>query len=169
MAAEQSKAETINFEKENVQERLMEMTGGRGPDSCIDAVGCEAHSSSGLSAVLDQAKAVVALGADRPHVLREAILCCRKGGTLSVPGVYIGFPDKIPFGAAMNKGLTFKTGQTHVQHYTEPLLQKIVAGEIDPAFVITHRISLDEAPAAYKKFRDKEDGCIKVVFKPQLG
>jgi threonine dehydrogenase-like Zn-dependent dehydrogenase len=119
--------------------------------------------------VLDQAKAAVAIAADRPHVLREAILCCRKGGTVSVPGVYIGFPDKIPFGAAMNKGLTFKTGQTHVQRYTEPLLHRIEAGEIDPSFVITHRVNLEEAPAAYKKFRDKEDGCIKVVLKPQLG
>jgi threonine dehydrogenase-like Zn-dependent dehydrogenase len=102
-------------------------------------------------------------------VLREAILCCRKGGTISVPGVYIGFPDKIPFGAAMNKGLTFKTGQTHVQRYTEPLLRRIESGEIDPSFVNTHRVDLAEAPAAYKKFRDKEDGCIKVVLKPQLG
>ncbi|MBV9130990.1 MAG: glutathione-dependent formaldehyde dehydrogenase [Verrucomicrobia bacterium] len=169
MAADHGKAETINFEKENVQERLLEMTTGRGPDSCIDAVGCEAHSSSGLSTVLDQAKAVVALAADRPHVLREAILCCRKGGTISVPGVYIGFPDKIPFGAAMNKGLTFKTGQTHVQRYTEPLLHRIESGEIDPSFVITHRVDLEDAPTAYKKFREKEDGCIKVVLKPKLG
>jgi threonine dehydrogenase-like Zn-dependent dehydrogenase len=159
----------INFEKENVQQRLMEMTNGRGPDSCIDAVGCEAHSSSGLSTVLDQAKAAVAIAGDRPHVLREAILCCRKGGTVSIPGVYIGFPDKIPFGAAINKGITFKTGQTHVQRYTERLLHRIEAGEIDPSFVITHRVNLDEAPAAYKKFRDKQDGCIKVVVKPQLG
>jgi threonine dehydrogenase-like Zn-dependent dehydrogenase len=118
--------------------------------------------------VLDQAKAAVALGADRPHVLREAILCCRKGGTVSVPGVYIGFPDKIPFGAAMNKGLTFKTGQTHVQRYTGPLLHRIEAGVIDSSFVITHRVNLEEAPAAYRKFRDKEDGCIKVVLRPQL-
>jgi threonine dehydrogenase-like Zn-dependent dehydrogenase len=151
MAAEQGKAETINFEKENVQERLMETTGGRGPDRCIDAVGCEAHSSSGLSTVLDTAKAAVAIAADRPQVLRESIMCCRKGGTVSVPGVYIGFPDKIPFGAAMNKGLTFKMGQTHVQRYTEPLLEKIEAGEIDPSFIITHRVRLDEAPGAYNK------------------
>jgi len=166
MAADKGKAETINFEKENVRERLMEMTKSRGPDRCIDAVGCEAHSSSGLSGVLDEAKAVISMAADRPHVLREAIICCRKGGTLSIPGVYIGFPDKIPFGAAMNKAITFKTGQTHVQRYTKPLLQKIEAGEIDPSFVITHEISLDEAPAAYRKFRDKEDGCIKVILKP---
>ncbi len=166
MASEQGKAEIINFENENVQERLMEMTSGRGPDRCIDAVGAEAHSSSGLSAVVDKAKEVVALGADRPHALREAILSCRKGGTVSVPGVYVGFPSHLPFGAAMNKGLTIKMGQTHVQRYTEPLLQKIVSGEIDPSFVITHRVELEAAPKMYKTFRDKEDGCIKVVLKP---
>jgi threonine dehydrogenase-like Zn-dependent dehydrogenase len=106
------------------------------------------------------------LGTDRPHVLREAIMCCRKAGTISVPGVYIGLLDKIPFGAAMNKGITFRMGQTHVPRYTKPLLEKIQSGVIDPSFVITHRIPLDDAPAAYKTFRDKEDGCIKVVLKP---
>ena len=116
--------------------------------------------------MLDKAKAAVGLATDRPHVLREAIMCCRKGGTVSVPGVYIGFPDKIPFGAAMNKGLTFKMGQTHVQRYHEPLLEKIEAGEIDPSFVITHRLPLEDGPRAYKTFRDKKDGCIKVVLKP---
>ena len=166
MAAQQGKAETINFDKEDVYDRLMEMTGGRGPDRCIDAVGTEAHGGGSVDAVVDIAKATVGLGTDRPHVLREAIMCCRKGGTISVPGVYIGFLDKIPFGAAMNKGLTFKMGQTHVHRYLEPLLQKIETGAIDPSFVITHRLKLDDAPEAYKTFRDKKDGCIKVVMTP---
>jgi len=166
MAREHGKAETINFEKESVYDHLMDMTGGRGPDRCIDAVGCEAHAGSTLPAMLDKAKAVVAIAADRPHVLREAIVCCRKGGTLSIPGVYIGFPDKIPFGAIVNKALTLKSGQTHVPRYTEPLLRRIQAGEIDPSFIITHRLPLEQGPEAYKTFRDKKDGCIKVVLKP---
>jgi threonine dehydrogenase-like Zn-dependent dehydrogenase len=165
MAREQGKAETINFEEADVYDQLMEMTDGRGPDRCIDAVGSEAHGS-GLEGFYDKAKQTVRLETDRPTVLREAIRCCRKGGTLSVPGVYIGFVDKIPFGSVMNKALTIKSGQTHVQRYLEPLLQKIQAGEIDPSFVITHQVSLDEAPQMYKTFRDKEDGCIKVVLKP---
>jgi threonine dehydrogenase-like Zn-dependent dehydrogenase len=111
-------------------------------------------------------KSAVMLTTDRAHVLREAIMCCRKGGAISVPGAYVGFPDKLPFGAFMNKGLTLKAGQTHMQRYMKPLLQKIEAGEIDPSFVITHRLKLDEAPNAYKTFRDKKDGCIKVVLKP---
>jgi threonine dehydrogenase-like Zn-dependent dehydrogenase len=166
MAEERGRAETIDFSKNNVYERLMEMTGGRGPDRCIDAVGTEADATSSLDAAVDRAKSAVFLGSDRPHVIREAIMCCRKGGTLSVPGVYIGTLDKIPFGAAMNKDLTFKMGQTNVQKYLEPLLKKIEAGEIDPSFVITHRIKLEDTPKAYKTFRDKEDGCIKVVVKP---
>jgi threonine dehydrogenase-like Zn-dependent dehydrogenase len=165
MAQEQAKAETINFEKDNVYEQLMEMTKGRGPDSCIDAVGAESHGGGLLPALVDKAKATVGTAADRPHVLREVIMCCRKGGTVSIPGVYIGFPSHIPFGAAMNKGLTFKMGQTHVQRYAQPLLQRIQAGEIDPSFVVTHRLPLEEAPGAYKTFRDKKDGCIKVVLK----
>jgi threonine dehydrogenase-like Zn-dependent dehydrogenase len=166
MAEGYGSAETINFSKDNVYDRLMEMTGGRGPDRCIDAVGTEADAASSFDAVVDRAKAAAYLGTDRPHVLREAIMCCRKGGTLSIPGVYIGFLDKIPFGAAMNKGLTMKMGQTNVQKYLEPLLSKVEAGEIDPSFVITHRVKLEDAPKAYKAFRDKEDGCIKVVLKP---
>jgi len=166
MAETRGKAETINFDNEKVYDRLMEMTNGRGPDSCMDAVGCEAHVGGSFDSVLDKAKAAVFLGTDRPHVLREAIMCCRKGGTVSVPGVYVGFLDKVPFGAAMNKGLTIKMGQTNVQHYLKPLLGKIEAGDIDPSFVITHRVSLEDAPAMYKTFRDKEDGCIKVVLKP---
>jgi threonine dehydrogenase-like Zn-dependent dehydrogenase len=166
LMARQGKAETIDFEEKNVYETLMEMTKGRGPDSCIDAVGAEAHAGGGLGAVLDKAKASVGLATDRPAALRDAIMCCRKGGTVSIPGVYIGFLDKIPMGAAMNKGLTFKMGQTHVQRYTKPLLEMIQSGSIDPSFVITHTIPLEEAPAAYKTFRDKKDNCIKVVIKP---
>jgi threonine dehydrogenase-like Zn-dependent dehydrogenase len=164
--ARQGKAETINFEEKNVYQTLMEMTKGRGPDSCIDAVGGEAHAGGSLDAILDKAKATVGMATDRAHALRDAIMCCRKGGTVSIPGVYVGFPDKIPMGAAMNKGLTFKMGQTHVQRYTKPLLGKIQSGEIDPSFVVTHRLPLEEAPAAYKTFRDKKDHCIKVVLKP---
>jgi threonine dehydrogenase-like Zn-dependent dehydrogenase len=166
MAAKQGKAETINFDKEDVYERLNAMTEGRGPDRCIDAVGCEAHGAGDIDAVLDNVKAGVKLATDRAHVIRQAIFCCRKGGTVSVPGVYVGLIDKMPFGAAMNKGLTIKSGQTHVQRYGKLLLEKIEQGQIDPSFIITHRLALDEAPAAYKTFRDKEDGCIKVVLKP---
>jgi threonine dehydrogenase-like Zn-dependent dehydrogenase len=164
--AQAGKAETINFDKEDVYERLQEMTKGRGPDRCIDAVGCEAHGTGSFDAVLDKAKAAVMLATDRAHVLRQAIYCCRKQGTVSVPGVYVGMIDKLPFGAAMNKGLTLKMGQTHVQRYLQPLLAKIEAGEIDPSFLITHRRPLEEGPELYKTFRDKEDGCIKVVLKP---
>ena len=142
------------------------MTQGRGPDCCIDAVGAEAHGSGSFDAIMDKAKAAVYLATDRAHVLREAIMCCRKGGTVSIPGVYGGFLDKIPMGAAMNKGLTMKMGQTHIKRYTQPLLNRINAGEIDPSFVITHNRPLEEGPELYKIFRDKVDGCIKVVLKP---
>jgi threonine dehydrogenase-like Zn-dependent dehydrogenase len=166
MAAEHGKAETINFDEVDVYDQLQEMTKGRGPDRCIDAVGCEAHASGAVDAVVDKVKTAVMLGTDRAHVLRETIMCCRKAGTISVPGAYVGFPDKIPFGAFMNKGLTMRAGQTHMQRYMRPLLKRIESGEIDPSFVITHRIKLDEAPAAYQTFRDKKDGCIKVVVQP---
>ncbi|MDT8856384.1 hypothetical protein RNZ50_15425 [Paracoccaceae bacterium Fryx2] len=129
-------------------------------------VGCEAAGHGSVDAVVDRAKAAVGLATDRVHVLREAILSCRKGGTISIPGVYVGMGDKIPIGAAMNKGLTFKMGQTHVQAYTRPLLEKIEAGKIDPSFVVTHTTSLEDAPEMYRKFRDKEDGVIKVVLRP---
>jgi threonine dehydrogenase-like Zn-dependent dehydrogenase len=166
MARTQGRAETIDFTKQDVYETLQELTSGRGPDRCIDAVGAEAHGTGGVDAVVDKLKAAVKLTTDRSHSLRQAIYCCRKAGTISVPGVYIGFPDKIPMGAFMNKGLTMKSGQTHMHRYMKPLLERIEAGEIDPSFVITHTVPLELAPAAYKTFRDKEDGCIKVVLKP---
>lgn len=166
MAATNGRAETIDFSKEEVYDRLQEMTKGRGPDRCIDAVGAEAHGTGGVDAVIDKVKAAVMLTTDRAHALRQAIYCCRKAGTISVPGVYVGFPDKIPMGAFMNKGLTMKSGQTHMHRYMKPLLAKIEAGEIDPSFVITHRLALEDAPEAYATFRDKKDGCIKVVLKP---
>ena len=165
MAREYGRAETIDFSKENVLERLNEMTKGRGPDRCMDVVGSEADSHTVLGA-MDAVKQALKVESDRPHALRDAIMACRKGGTISVPGVYTGFVDKVPFGAAMNKGLTFKMGQTHVQRYLEPLLKHIESGAIDPSFVITHNVSLDEGPEMYKTFRDKKDGCIKVVLKP---
>jgi threonine dehydrogenase-like Zn-dependent dehydrogenase len=166
MAEEHGKAETVNFEEVDVYDQLMEMTKGRGPDSCMDAVGGEAHAGGTLDGIVDAVKTATFLATDRPHVLRQMIWSCRKGGTLSIPGVYVGFTDKVPFGPLMNKGLTVKTGQTHVQRYLKPLLQMIEEGEIDPSFVITHKLKLDDAPEAYKTFRDKEDGCIKVVLQP---
>lgn len=166
MAKTHGKAEIINLDADDVYENLMEMPQGRGPDRCIDAVGAEAHSAGAIDAVYDKIKTAVIMSTDRAHALRQAISSCRKGGTISVPGVYIGFPDKFPMGAFMNKGLTMKAGQTHVQRYLPKLLQKIESKEIDPSFVITHRLPLSEAPSAYKTFRDKEDGCIKMVLKP---
>jgi len=164
--AEEGGAETINYEVvEDVVQTLKNMTGNRGPDSCMDAVGMEAFGHT-LPFLVDRAKQAMKLSTDRPNVLRQCILACRKGGTVSVPGVYGGFLDKIPFGAAMNKGLTFKMGQTHMMRYMKPLLQRIERGEIDPGFVISHRLPLSEAPAAYKMFRDKEDHCTKVVLNP---
>jgi threonine dehydrogenase-like Zn-dependent dehydrogenase len=166
MARTHGKAETINFSEERVYDRLMEITAGRGPDRCIDAVGTEAHVGGSFDAVVDRVKQAALLGTDRPHVLREAIYCCRKGGTVSIPGVYIGLVDHIPMGAAMNKGLTLKMGQTHVHRYLEPLLKRIESGQIDPSFVITHRLRLADAPWAYQVFCDKQDECIKVILKP---
>ena len=166
MAQSHGRAETINFELESVYDRLMEMTRGRGPDCCIDAVGCEAHGVNSITKTIDSAAETLHLQGDRPYVLQEMIRCCRKGGKISVPGAYAGSADKIPMGAFMNKGLSMKSGQTHMQRYMKPLLQKIEAGEIDPSFVITHRIALKDAPAAYHSFRDKQDGCVKVILKP---
>ncbi len=166
LAKENSRAEVINYEEvDSVIDTLREMTGGIGPDSCIDAVGSEAHGHT-LDAMYDKVKQQLYLENDRPHVLREAIEACRKGGVLSIPGVYGGLIDKIPFGAAFNKGLTLKMGQTHCQRYMKKLLRHIENGDIDPSFVISHRGTLDEAPNLYKLFRDKEDNCTKVVMRP---
>jgi threonine dehydrogenase-like Zn-dependent dehydrogenase len=165
MATEQGGAETIDYEEVDVLEALKEMTGGRGPDACIDAVGMEAHSA-GPQYAYDRVKQMVMAETDRPIALREAILACRNGGTVSVPGVYGGFIDKVPMGAVMNRSLTIKTGQTHVQRYLRPLLERVMNGEIDPSFVVTHRLPLADAPRGYKMFLDKEDACVKVVLKP---
>lgn len=158
-------AEPLNYEETSVLEALQEMTGGRGPDACIDAVGLEAHGSD-LIGLYDRAKQAMRLQTDRPTALRYAIMACRKGGTVSTPGVYGGIVDKLPIGAIFGKALTVKTGQTHVHRYMRPLLERIEAGDIDPSFIITHRMTLDEAPQAYEMFRDKEQGCIKVVLQP---
>jgi threonine dehydrogenase-like Zn-dependent dehydrogenase len=165
MASHSGLAETINYDREDVFDRLKSMTGGRGPDACIDAVGLESHGAT-FDAYLDEVKTSTFLATDRPSALRQAIHACRKGGIVSIPGVYGGFLDKIPFGAAFQKGLTFKMGQTHVMRYMQPLLDRIRDGELDPSFVITHRVPLDDAPQAYQMFRAREQGCIKVVLKP---
>lgn len=165
MAQEHSGAETLNYEDTEIADALKAMTGGRGPDSCIDAVGTEADGH-GIGGLYDRAKQAVKMETDRPNALREAIVCCRNGGTVSVAGVYGGFIDKFPIGSFMNRGLTLKTGQTPVHRYMRPLLDRIQKGEIDPSFIITHRLSLSEAPRGYEMFRDKEDQCIKVVLKP---
>jgi len=166
MAREKAGAtETINYEKVNVLEALKEMTGGRGPDACIDAVGLEAHGHTAMYAY-DRAKQAMMLESDRPIALREAIMACRNGGTVSVIGVYGGLIDKFPMGAVMNRSLTIKTGQCHVQRYMRPLLERIQRGDIDPSFVITHRLQLDEAPEGYDMFVNKLDECVKVVLKP---
>jgi threonine dehydrogenase-like Zn-dependent dehydrogenase len=165
MAREHGFAEVINLKGVDVVEILKEMTGGRGPDICIDAVGLEAHGT-GLEGMYDRAKQTMRLETGRPHALREAIQACRKGGTVSLAGVYAGFIDKIPMGAAFNKGLTIKMGQTHVHKYMQPLLERIEKGEIDPSFVVTHTMPLEEAPQAYKIFNDKLDNCVKVILNP---
>lgn len=166
MARELGHAETINFEDEDVYETLMMMTKGKGPESCIDAVGCEAHVGPTFDSMVDRVKQAAWLTSDRPHVLREAIKCCAKGGIISIPGVYTGMLDNIPMGAAMNKGLTFKMGQTHVPRYLDMLLKIIMEGKLDPSAIITHRIRLKDAPKAYDIFNNKEKHCIKVVMTP---
>ena len=165
LAASEGKAETLNYMEVDVQEELRARTGGQGPDSCIDAVGLEAHGTT-LDARYDRVKTKMYLATDRPHALRQAISACRKGGTVSIPGVYGGFLDKFPLGAAFAKGLTLKMGQTHMHKYMPRLLERIETGEIDPSFIITHRVGLDDAPEMYKTFREKEDHCIKVIMKP---
>ncbi len=158
-------AETLNFEEVDVLDALKEMTGGRGPDGCIEAVGMEAHVH-GVAGVYDRVKQSMMLETDRPQALRQALQACRNGGHVSVAGVFGGLIDKFPFGSVMNRSLTIKTGQTHVQRYMRPLLERITSGQIDPSFVVTHRMSIDEASGAYRMFRDKQDECIKVVLKP---
>ncbi len=164
-------ARTINYEEvESVLEELKNMTEGRGPDCAIEAVGMEASGHQGILGkvldVVDRAKQFLMLESDRPAAIREVLHCVRKGGRVSIPGVYSGVVDNFPLGFAFNKGLTLKMGQTHVQKYLPMLLQKIEDGSIDPSFIITHRLSLDDAPRAYEIFRNKEEGCIKVVLKP---
>ena len=160
-------ATTIDFSNDSVIERLNDLTDGKGPEKCIDATGMESHvSMRQLDTIYDRAKQIMMLETDRPHVLREMIYVCRPAGTISIPGVYGGLVDKIPMGQAMNKGLTFRMGQTHVNRWTEDLLKRIEDGQIDPSFVITHSVGLAEGPEMYKTFRNKQDGCIKVVLKP---
>jgi threonine dehydrogenase-like Zn-dependent dehydrogenase len=164
MAREQGGAETINYEEQDVLEALRDLTAGRGPDACIDAVGMEAHVPGALYAY-DRTKQALRMETDRPFALREAIMACRNGGIVSVIGVYGGFVDKFPMGAIMNRSLTIKSGQTHVQRYMRPLLERIQHGQIDPSFVITHRLPLDQAPHGYEIFKNKQDDCVKVVLK----
>ncbi|MEI9963894.1 MAG: zinc-dependent alcohol dehydrogenase [Caulobacteraceae bacterium] len=163
--ARQAGAETLNFEEVKIVEALQEMTGGRGPDGCIDAVGMESHGWA-VDNVIDFAKTTAKVSFDRPHVLRECIVACRKGGTVSIPGVYGGLLDHLPFGAAFGKGLTFKMGQTNMHTYLHPLLQRIQEGDIDPTFVISHRLSLNDAAEGYKIFKTRQDEVTKVVLKP---
>jgi threonine dehydrogenase-like Zn-dependent dehydrogenase len=159
--------DVINFQEQpDVVETLKEMTGGRGPDACIDAVGMEADHGHGAIHAYDRVKQATRLETERPHALREAIMSCRNGGTVSVIGVYGGFVDKFPIGSLMNRGLTVRTGQCHVQRYMKPLLARVEAGEIDPSFVITHRMELGKAPEGYETFKNKQDECVKVVLKP---
>jgi threonine dehydrogenase-like Zn-dependent dehydrogenase len=165
MAREKSKAITLDYEEVDVATALKELTGGRGPDACIDAVGMEAHGM-GLMGAYDRVKQALAAETDRPVALRQALMACRNGGVVSIPGVYGGFLDKVPFGSIMNRSLTIKTGQTHVHRYMQPLLERIQRGEIDPSVVITHRLPLHDAPYGYDIFCNKQDDCIKIVLKP---
>jgi threonine dehydrogenase-like Zn-dependent dehydrogenase len=158
-------ATTINYEQQDVHETLMELTGGRGPDACIDCVGMEAHSANHLLYGMDRAKQAIKMQFDRPLAVREAILACKNGGTVSIMGVYGGFVDQFPLGQLMNRSLTIRTGQCHVHRYMKPLLEHIEAGRIDPTFIITHRLPLEDAAHGYELFLKKEDGCEKVVLK----
>lgn len=164
--AEAGGAIAINFDKESVLSRLKDLTNGKGPEKCIDAVGLEAHATRSLDSMYDRVKQAMLMESDRAHVLREMIYVCRPAGILSIPGVYGGLVDKLPIGALMNKGLTVRTGQTHVNRWTDDLLRRIDEGQIDPSFVITHSVSLEQGPEMYKTFRDKQDGCVKVILKP---
>jgi threonine dehydrogenase-like Zn-dependent dehydrogenase len=164
--AKESGAITLDFMQEDIYDRIQELTQGRGADACIDAVGTEPATGSGFDAVVDRIKVATFMGTDRPHVLRQAIHCCRNFGTVSIVGVYGGLLDNMPMGSAINRGLTFRMAQTPVQHYLPKLMERIEKGEIDPSFVITHRATLEEGPELYKTFRAKKDGCIKVVMRP---
>lgn len=166
LARERFDAITIDFMEEPVHDRLMDLTAGRGPDACIDAVGLEAHGAGSLGARYDRVKQIAWMATDRLQALRQAITACRPGGTVSIPGVYGGYLDKVPLGAAFAKALTLRMGQTHVHRYMRPLLDRIRAGQIDPTFVISHRLPLEEAPDAYRTFRDKQESCTKVVMRP---
>jgi len=166
LARSKGRAEIINFETEDVVQRLNEMTKGRGPDRCIDAVGAEAHSAGNIQELIDDAKEAIHFPTNHSYALSQAIICCRKAGTVSIPGVYTGPLNALPMHAAMNKGLTLKMGQTHMQHYMQPLLEKVLDGSIDPSFVITHRGKLEDAPELYKTFESRSDGCVKVVLTP---
>jgi threonine dehydrogenase-like Zn-dependent dehydrogenase len=165
MARQKVGAETLDYEEVDIYEALKDMTGGRGPDACIDAVGMEAHAP-GFAGTYDRAKQAMMLETDRPIALRQAIMACRNGGIVSVIGVYGGFIDKFPMGSVMNRSLTIRTGQCHVHRYLNPLLERIQKGEIDPSFVITHKMALDDAPEGYAMFLNKQDDCIKIVLKP---
>jgi threonine dehydrogenase-like Zn-dependent dehydrogenase len=167
MAREQGGAETIHFQETDVLDALKEMTAGRGPDACIEAVGMESTGRT-LDALMDRARQAIRMETGRPHALRQAIMACRKGGTISIPGVFVGMVDMVPMGAAFNKGLTFRMGQTNVQKYWHGLLERIVNGEIDPSYVFTHTVALDQAPDAYRMFRDKREGVVKIVLKPRI-
>jgi threonine dehydrogenase-like Zn-dependent dehydrogenase len=166
MAREKGGAETINYEQTSVREALREMTGGRGPDACIDCVGMESHHHNPGMHAYDRVKQATRMESERGGALREAIMNCRSGGIVSVMGVYGGFMDKFPIGAIMNRSLTIRSGQCHVQRYLRPLLNRIENGDIDPSFVVTHRMSLDDAPTGYETFKHKHDDCVKVVLKP---
>jgi threonine dehydrogenase-like Zn-dependent dehydrogenase len=166
MARDASEAETINYEEVDVNQTLKELTGGRGPDACIDAVGMEAHHGTGPIHAYDRVKQAVRSETERPHALRQAITSCRNGGIVSVIGVYGGFVDKFPMGSVMNRSLTIRSGQCHVQRYMRPLLELIESGRLDPTFIITHQLGLDDAPAGYDAFKEKQDECVKVVLKP---
>jgi len=166
MAAEHNGAIPVNYEEVDVNQTLKDITAGRGPDACIDAVGMEAHHGTGIIEAYDKVKQAARLETERPHALRQAITSCRNGGIVSVIGVYGGFVDKFPMGSLMNRSLTVRSGQCHVQRYMRPLLEHIEAGRLDPTFVITHRLSLDDAPSGYETFKNKQDDCVKVVLKP---
>lgn len=167
MARDLSKAEVLNYEEIDILDALQQMTGGRGPDACIDAVGMEAHGT-GIAYAYDRIKQAMRMETERPTALREAMLACRNGGVVSVPGVYGGFADKIPIGSVMNRSLTIRTGQTHVHRYMQPLLERIQKGELDPSCIITHHLALDDAPHGYEIFKHKQDQCVKVVLHPGM-